>query len=1704
MTETDEQIIARFHDADTTRAAAATDELENVETGYRKRLGETDEFAQERKELRLPPKNPHTWDPDPIQQKEIAAAATKIQKAFPDQILITDAYDLARSRYFYDHIAPNTTSEEQKPFMEHPISQWVEAKNKAEDAALSARRGRQSKADSARAESQALLDESPIMQKIQRRRAWEKDAETNRPGLMQRATNAVKGPLANLAGKAMGSLDADFNPAGDDILTAMAQLAPRPTDAQRAYLTRYVNIINATAGHQTISEDDLKFIHSDEASNFLGNPVGFVAAMAALKGSPGGQQWLYHHSSARDVVRVLLQDDSEIAYIPISPMAQGFWEQAADMVGNLMLFASAAKVAGPLATELGAAEGTLANTILSWEAGSQVSSGGEAPLGQGAVMGAVFHSAAKIPGKGIPAGVARFLAPAVGMGGLTYLGTGNVDEAMKQSEFMLAMQGIAAAPKAIRIGLTEPGVWRVSSKVWANNPEVKANLSPKEVRGLARLSLAYADRLNLDGGQVFDRFVKVAVEEKKGTAVPDEEVTPGRKVVRAALAAMAPKENAQEAPGAATAKEGPETPAKAEEPATPPAATPEKPVESEKAEVPAGKIAAIVADKEPATPAEKDSQDFHTEVEKLLSNNDPKDAERLVSLRVKKLEQQILQFYDNEDVTTRGNNVNDSGQVKATPSFTFFQKIPSEVLDHFTGGRRLRMRKIVQISNDLDKGTGAEDYMSEIGTDAFIAQIEKMMAGKKGRAAVALPGGFDIDNAISELQMLQESSPTDLFGRPVEGKPISGKTGDLGIGKGEVTEAATGEVAIKPALHDAATDLFNDSNGIASAEDLFWALKETHKADMDGLLNNPGNPMPEIREAFDRQTKGGNLFDGMEDPLPGQPRPAMDLLEATVAGAKEVLSDEGGYVDTGKLRETGGKALKLAQKIGDEVNMMFGQMFPALTREGDVLGDRAASLVSYRALQAQTLDHFVSLLEPKAGFFERQTKTYKDNARALRTRIGCALVEDNLLSLRNNRKSLVDTFVGEQMSLGLGKDFSAQAVEANFTKWMTENQRELFGDLTDEEFQEAMGKLQSGLFDKFYEGEFDPAKFTTNLNEQLNLFKQDAKSIIGTKDCPFKTEKEWLDYLDTDEFKKAAKIFREIINPKIDNYFASAKNISLDDLRAKGARGFHTGIRISLAYWRDAELEQGSINKPAPAGVGTSEAGYTKYSKEARGTATAYKFDIKDILDDSLASKIFPALKNQFLAELQTSGAGFRLRAGRDVSAQVAENYKRLPRDIFTKVVVVTPAGEHVVEQENYWVKKELWNETKDALQMSSEFSKPVISEIAKFTNTCALWGLSEGITHLSNQMSVLFHTPGFKAGAWFDNARKLMARDPETLGRLVELAEIGTLREGHRPPQFKPGQGKKALLQAFNLPRYGGNLIQFVDNVGRLTMDDVFSQTRGLILDRGQLSYLNTTSNRRNFINQFGQYNRAAQPAFMRMMRDYQLAPFATASMNFYGMGTRAVFGGLSPGAKASSLKSAVDLRLRIAGRYAALLAGVAIWNYAKTGHADGGDSRIPIGCAYWGKDAKTGRPQYVNIIGMTPVGRGMRQFGLQALLQGYRQGQAWNQTADKALHAITGAGLQAWDGPIVSTALLVTTGTNIYGYHVTPRAKQGESQMTQNLYSAVEQMTGFGRWAGTGDLSYGRFSPITVPATEQERKEDQHFQRMLRPKTNSKSKVR
>ncbi len=245
--------------------------------------------------------------------------------------------------------------------------------------------------------------------------------------------------------------------------------------------------------------------------------------------------------------------------------------------------------------------------------------------------------------------------------------------------------------------------------------------------------------------------------------------------------------------------------------------------------------------------------------------------------------------------------------------------------------------------------------------------------------------------------------------------------------------------------------------------------------------------------------------------------------------------------------------------------------------------------------------------------------------------------------------------------------------------------------------------------------------------------------------------------------------------------------------------------------------------------------------------------------------------------------------------------------------------------------------------------------------------------------------------------------------------------------------------------------VIRWIDASTRLALDDTYQR----LVQQGILTYNETE--RREFINQIGQYNLRAQNPIIRWFRQTGIGPFATAGNAFNNLGVRAALGPLiGPGVRASSTPAALALRANMLAKILGLIATVMLLNWLLTRKKGGGVMGRPgvrLGAIDTGKDDKNGRPMQLDILAMTGPGRGLRVTGIRGFAEAKLHGLPTGTALDSASRDIINSAVAPFAGPAVRFGAVAATGSpSAIGVgRVSPVVPPGHNQTLANFKQAL-----------------------------------------------------
>ncbi len=537
---------------------------------------------------------------------------------------------------------------------------------------------------------------------------------------------------------------------------------------------------------------------------------------------------------------------------------------------------------------------------------------------------------------------------------------------------------------------------------------------------------------------------------------------------------------------------------------------------------------------------------------------------------------------------------------------------------------------------------------------------------------------------------------------------------------------------------------------------------------------------------------------------------------------------------------------------------------------------------------------------------------------------------------------------------------------------------------------------------------------TDNIRDRLGV-----TTLVGKAGYPHADEAALQKTLSDPKYIAVREAYKKEFVPKMNDNFRRAEG--LDENDPINAPTQTEGYPINLMALQEGPPEPDQGVRPTRRGdLRNPKLAKYAFARMAKGNAEHYETDLAKIMENTLARGEKTAAKADFTRAMVNSG-----KAWFGKPYEKAEGMKEIPG-------VNPPKGTQPADpgQTSLYVPEAVYPEVRHVYQVDEPMTFG--SGFNKSMTWGALASTVEAAYHSKNLLT-MWTRPGMHPIDFLKNATALMRGDPEAQKQLTELARIGALKEAG-------GAGQGILWGGKTDPTaWMGKTLEFLQKTMRLTADDAFDR----LVKRG---VKDTDTNRRDFINQLGQYNRAGQAKIVQLFRDTGFGTFATAGTNYYMQGLRAIT--MAPGVEAGSYKQAVALRAEVLGRIAAVLGTSLLANYFMWKRVDG-DESTPAGAIKVGeKDGKSISMDLVNFTGLT---RGLRQTGLLALLEGARQGQPAGTIADRATQNAYHAVMHPFEGPGVSMLHTMATGENTIGMKVADKAQRGESQAVNNFQAAL-----------------------------------------------------
>ncbi len=526
--------------------------------------------------------------------------------------------------------------------------------------------------------------------------------------------------------------------------------------------------------------------------------------------------------------------------------------------------------------------------------------------------------------------------------------------------------------------------------------------------------------------------------------------------------------------------------------------------------------------------------------------------------------------------------------------------------------------------------------------------------------------------------------------------------------------------------------------------------------------------------------------------------------------------------------------------------------------------------------------------------------------------------------------------------------------------------------------------------------------------------------------------------------------WRQTVNPLLDQLYNEAKRVDANTPRE--GRGRHTQARINLVTEsRAADLAKflNDFGSPLPEGsIGSNHRNPDikpdAFDRQALFEGT-YSTDANLVLTSVLGPRWNEVTKSRLYDALVDSGAA--LWAHGIVMPDEIQGQKPV---LFKAAVPETSSTGYTRKVERpLFIRKDLARELKSVLNADLPASS---HPVARALTTIQLTQIADAVTHAKNIMSVVTRAQG-AGSAWKDITRKMPVFGTVDAARRImdvydeisqdspairkEMADMA--RQGLIRPQF-PSMGIQKITHA-------QEFLHACDTASRLIMNRFYDNLvqRGLAVD--------SQANRRQFINQIGQYNSRLMGEWSRRFRDLGISPFIVAGRNFNRQGRWAVSG--NPGLETTG--PAAEWQMRVTNLFGtSLLATLPMMLNVLTTGSPFGRSGTPVGAWDLGKaEDEKGKHKVIDLLQLTGHRRGMRLTGIDALIEGTIAGHTKEQIASRAFQDSVQSIIHPWMGPPVGFISKALTGTQLdlrgkMEARVIPEG--GLRQYVENLRAALE----------------------------------------------------
>jgi hypothetical protein len=639
----------------------------------------------------------------------------------------------------------------------------------------------------------------------------------------------------------------------------------------------------------------------------------------------------------------------------------------------------------------------------------------------------------------------------------------------------------------------------------------------------------------------------------------------------------------------------------------------------------------------------------------------------------------------------------------------------------------------------------------------------------------------------------------------------------------------------------------------------------------------------------------------------------------------------------------------------------------------------------YKAQQAQKkLDIEEYRGVPQKGMTQKE---YEDAKDSLRAKVDAAKLEAQLAKEKHDQiRPIMDVIVKDNI-LG-GYDEINSNIESK-TK----------------ELDALKEKMASGAGDKSTKSEI------TALEQNIEDLQMASKAITDAHDIE-KYAKD-VEAAKGTEIEQDINRWKEMVHPMMDELYRKANNT---DFIPPTERGRVFGARVNLLSQDDAKsfIYGADKDEPIQSVIGSEYRNPDiKADVLAKKAAfnSKYSTDIEAILKNSFAMRYREGTKLDFYKSLIKRGEAVLVDRGDPPPTGKWAGEKIKKMDISDWPEYDEATGRVKRTEKVLYLPNELYPEVNQVLDASL---KPEKNKLFDSLTAIQLAAPTDAIVHSKNLLAVATTALG-RDSAYSDiinkipilNSRNAIVEIRNVMKELEEdspkirkeKAEIGKMA-GLRPHYEVEG----GLLRILSKPQH--EFLYKTDLAVRLILNRRMDNLvrRGLVED--------TPEARADFVNQVGEYNRKVMARWESSLREVGLSPFIVAGRAMNRMGRRLVT--LDPGFKPKDKKAAIEARLiQVSGLAMAALVPALI-NLVTT-KSMWGRPGTPIGAIDFGPnfDTKDGKHRGFDFFQLMNIRRGARQLGIDAALNGIKDGLPFNQISQNILDDAKVVSLHPFVGP-------------------------------------------------------------------------------------------